>query len=388
MERHLFIIWEKGLNKKDDIVKTLSKEFKIILEIFCEWDKKYFSKNISRFYGVNLKNKSHKIKHCGNGPFYLIVIEDSHPVYGIRKTSKGFCYVNVNVFDKKLEYRRMTGGGHKIHGTNSTKEYINDIKKLLPKTWDNLNFIKNEKKLRLDQIDNKWNSLKELFTFLNDCEKYVILRNYQNLEKEVFNCDSLHPDIDILCENPKNIADLIGAKKTSKKSYRRQYYIFINEQKIFLDLRALNENYYCYDFSNKILEDRIKYKYFFVPNKLDHFYSLVYHSLIHKKEISSDYIHKISVISRELGLNFDFNLNIDLFKILNKFLLLNNFKIVEPNDLSVYYNLSLIRNFYPARISASRNNYNLFVNSKYVFFKIIKKIIGEKATKKIKNIFS
>lgn len=389
MEKHLIIIWENGLFKKNEILLELSKSYEIIFEDYFSWEKENFSKNISRFYSTNLKDVKHKVRHCGNGPFYLVIILDRNPKYDLRKTSKGYCYLNSNIFDEKLKLRKMTGGGHKIHATNNSEEYYLDVKKLFGVNWNIFeNKISTQSVILVkDNIPSKWDTLEDLFNFIGDSIKYVILRNYDNLEEQIFDSKSIHPDIDILTDNPQVLVDLIGAVKTSKIKYRKQYYIYIANKKVLLDIRGTNENYYCFKFSNRILENREKFKSFYIPDTKDYFYSLIYHCLIHKESVSHDYLNKIHNLSNSMKINLNFNLSDDLFKSLIHFLNKKNYEIVEPLDLSVFYNYKLIKNYYPIDISSNRKRYNNYLTIKYGIFKIFKKIIGAKLAKKIKNFF-
>ena len=52
-EMHLFILWEKSLYKKDEIISQIKEKFKIIKIYNVKWSDKYFISNLSRFYGTN-----------------------------------------------------------------------------------------------------------------------------------------------------------------------------------------------------------------------------------------------------------------------------------------------------------------------------------------------
>ena len=71
------------------------------------------------------------MRHCGTGDFLLVVLEDPTPEYGMRETSSGPRRVNVRLFDKKQEYRRWTGGGHRIHTSDTSYETDKDLTLLL-----------------------------------------------------------------------------------------------------------------------------------------------------------------------------------------------------------------------------------------------------------------
>ena len=130
-EIHLFILWEKARFMQTEILDDINKNFKILHIHEIMWDREYFSSNLTRFYGEKLPKNSQKERSCGTGAFLLVVVIDYNPIYRIRQTSKGASIVNVNMFDSKEMYRKWTGGGHLIHGTNSVEESSHDLTMLI-----------------------------------------------------------------------------------------------------------------------------------------------------------------------------------------------------------------------------------------------------------------
>ena len=53
-ELHIIIIWSKAIYIKDNIIEDLSELFDILEVYEITWDKEYFTKNLSRFYGEKL----------------------------------------------------------------------------------------------------------------------------------------------------------------------------------------------------------------------------------------------------------------------------------------------------------------------------------------------
>ena len=80
-ELHLFIIWQNGREKQEEILQDIKENFKIIKLYEVEWDKEKFSNNLSRFYGTNLPKGSGKEVRCGNGKFLLVILKDLNPIY-------------------------------------------------------------------------------------------------------------------------------------------------------------------------------------------------------------------------------------------------------------------------------------------------------------------
>ena len=348
-EIHLFIIWSKALNKKAEIVEDISKKF-LICDIFnITWSRDSFSKNLSRFYGQNLPKNSSKEKHCGTGTFCCIIVKDRLPVYEVRETSKGARVVNVKLFDSKQLYRDWTGGGHKIHATDDVEETKTQLALLFNKKYSDyfsINHFKGESDYYEDLVGTKgWSSFDEIFTFLNRLSiNYVVLRNFDNLEEQL---DSEHPDVDLLVENKNLVADVLGAVKTSSKNYRVQYVVLINNKEICFDLRHLGDNYYDYSWEFDILKNRVKHeKGFYIPDSINLYYSLIYHAIIHKKGVSKDYINQFLLLSKKKGINNnlpDMTSN-KLLNLLLEFMHEKRYSVVEPIDLSVYFNTLLLGN--------------------------------------------
>ncbi len=97
---HLFIIWEGGVDKTQDVIHKLKEKFSILSQVEVKWSRNKIYENVSRFYKIDC---SSMIKdHCKNkvrgGRFYCIVVEDKQPVYNYRQNVSGSIrIVNTNV---------------------------------------------------------------------------------------------------------------------------------------------------------------------------------------------------------------------------------------------------------------------------------------------------
>jgi hypothetical protein len=381
-EIHLLIIWSKASNKKEKILTDLKNKFDILEVINVTWSLDKFSENLSRFYGENLPKDSGKEKHCGNDTFTCIIVRDNNPLYDLRKTSKGSKVVNTNLFDVKQLYREWTGGGHKIHATDDVNETKLQLALLFTKDYKNylnLNIYINESNYDNNLVgSNGWNSFEELFYILNITSKYIILRNFKNLNEQLL---SKHPDVDLLVENKSIISNIINAKPTTTKSYRVQYLALIDKKEINFDLRHIGDNYYCNNWEIELLNTRIKHQYFYTPSDEMLFYSLVYHALVHKENISSDYIKEFNKLSQELNLNLSMDkfIDINLLNVLLEYINKNDYLIVEPNDISVRFNNKLISKKIYIDISLKRKIYEYYlkqrINIKIFVLKVKNKIL-------------
>jgi hypothetical protein len=161
-----------------------------------------------------------------------------------------------------------------------------------------------------------------------------------------------------------------------------QYNVVVGGKNINFDLRFIGDNYYDKKWEINILKHRKQYKTLFVPNREDLLYSLIYHALLHKKNISKDYIKKIERLCEKVGkiCDKDFFIEEKIFKFLVEYLTSKSYNIVEPTDLSVYFNFNLINKFIYIETSKRR----LFFEKKQLLKKNIKSKI-KKILNKIKE---
>ena len=341
-EIHLVLIWEKGLEKLSHIIYDLKNSFEILDVKKIVWGKRDFSNNLSRFYGEKLPDKSFKEKHCGNGPFISIVIKQDNPIYEERKTSKGEALVNRLLYDKKQLYREWAGGGHKIHTSNDVMEADHDIFFLFNKkssdylnndSWDNQ--IK-ECQTNIRGFDG-WKNLDDMFSFVNESSKYVVLRNYEEIDV----MDENKSDIDFLTIDNDFSYHINGIKK-HKNKFRSAYSVKIDSKHYSADIRCLGDGYYDIKWIKDIVKNRILYKNrFFIPCPEDEFFSLLYHSLIHKNKMSDKYLKKLTSLIERNNLNHGIDLlktTGSAFKLLAQYMKNKGYGITRPIDYSVQFN--------------------------------------------------
>lgn len=175
---------------------------------------------------------------------------------------------------------------------------------------------------------DKWNSLDEFFTCLNEKACYVILRNFENLDSDVLLLK--HPDIDILCSDR---AFLLSISRSFPRGNNNDYihrFIFVKNKKIDVDIRCIGDGYYDTYWEKNILLDRVFYNgKFYIPSKQNYFYSLLYHVLIQKNEISNDYVQKLGELARDLNILNNTFLNIPT---LQSFMREKKYKFTYPES--------------------------------------------------------
>ena len=135
------------------------------------------------------------------------------------------------------------------------------------------------------------------------------------------------------------------AEKVFKENFRVYYKLNVSGDNVYIDLRSVGDEYYDKNWQIEILNTRIFHeKKFYIPSNENYFFTLVYHVLIHKIEISSDYYHKIAEIFKrfisrdEKKLNFTY-----YFEMLENFLKKNEYEYVRPKDFSVFFETKYTR---------------------------------------------
>lgn len=351
-ELHICIIWANAREFRKKIIADMSQKFLIHCVFEIEWSDNHFSGNMSRFYGENLPVGSHKEIHCGRGPFSLIAFTDEAPQHAEREASRGRQRVNTNTFDAKQLYRGWTGGGHMIHVTNSLEETEHDLILLLGisssdflKTyidrWDRHHVIRLFRDL---EGASGWSSLQHLFYVLNHTCEYVVLRNFENLP----NLLEGHGDIDLLAVKSKDAIYSAGGRNMfPSEPYRVHYAVQIAGREVLFDFRDAHDLYMDVLFSRHLIKSRVfDPRGFYRPSDEQYFYSLLYHALVHKHEVSDDYKSRLIEIIRRAKIS---GISADVISdakscraLLDDFMLQRKYLYFRPADKSVYFDRSFL----------------------------------------------
>ncbi len=182
------------------------------------------------------------------------------------------------------------------------------------------------------------NSIKDLFVRLNEKCVYLILRNWDNiLDDRVYESD--HSDIDILCEDLASFISLTGAKRIHQQKNRNNYLVSIGNNYIRFDVRWPGDGYYPEAWEREMLLSRVLNEMgVYVMSDIDYVYSLSYHALLQKEQISTEYYSKIvSSFNRVLNITQPISAEI-IEQQLKSFMLENDYKAEIPIDCGVYLN--------------------------------------------------
>lgn len=120
---YLFLLWSEARREEGRILADIAAHFTILDLVEVAWTPdETFARSLSRMYGDDLPPNSDKEVHCGTGPFLVAVVEDQRPSYRVRRTNRGPKLLNSSVFDARRRYRQWTGGGHRVHASDSMGE--------------------------------------------------------------------------------------------------------------------------------------------------------------------------------------------------------------------------------------------------------------------------
>lgn len=291
----LYIIWSNALYKYDEIYNDLKKHFNILNVFKIKWSKDNWVSNIQRFYSIDKADALGKISVCGDGDFILIIVEErNNPIYECRNTSKGLKFVNSHVFDLKQKYRDLTGKDHKIHASNSTFETNRDLTLLLGiNLKDYIDTYTHDEKIVSIQKDiygtSSFRDLDDLFYFLNNTEKYVIIRDFKDdLYKTVGNSAL---DIDVLTDDKKELAYTLGCDINNDNS---KLVVSVNNDEVIIDVKDYNDNYYDKKMIENMIDNRVLVNHYYVLEDTYHYYSLLYHAILHKNNFENQYNDRLS----------------------------------------------------------------------------------------------
>ena len=130
-EIQLFLLWGNARHKESEIIEEIKSQFEIVEMYEIAWDKDIFKQNLERFYCEKIRGK---IKHTGTDKFLLVTIRDKSPQYEYMQTLKGYELVNSKILSLKKKFRKLTGGGYKIHSTNDIGEVDKNLVFLINKS--------------------------------------------------------------------------------------------------------------------------------------------------------------------------------------------------------------------------------------------------------------
>lgn len=144
-------------------------------------------------------------------------------------------------------------------------------------------------------------SLDSIFSVLNQKTTYLVLRNYEGFYDSVL-LDN-HADIDILCDikDKKKLIDLLVAEPRFDKNDGIHYRFQVSSGWIPIDIRSVGDGYYDLNWEKNMLKNReLDSRGFYHMSSEDYFWSLLYHALYHKGNISDEYYDRLAQLKPHL----------------------------------------------------------------------------------------
>lgn len=181
-----------------------------------------------------------------------------------------------------------------------------------------------------------WNNLDEFLNYINYKVEYVILRNWEAYP--FTNLLSGKDDMDILCKDKADFINTVDAVPLHHDCDRGNYYIYIGDQKIRIDIRYVGDGYYCREWEEEILKNRIwDVRGFYILDSDDYMFSLLYHALIQKPQFSLLYHKKLnSMFGGERN-------ETEFLYALKEYMDKKHFYVDYPLDKAVFLNMTNIR---------------------------------------------
>jgi hypothetical protein len=333
----LFILWEFARSAERRILDDIRSRFTVIGEREVSWEADRFSESLSRFYGQKLPSGARKERHCGRGPFLVVVVEDEAPVVEERPTSRGTERVTTSLFDAKQRYREWTGGGHRVHSTNDQAEFEHDVwflmgieaaevaaTRTLPSTVPTL----------LHGSDG-WDSIAEAFRALDLSVEHLVLRNWHDWD--ALGPTDSHPDVDLMVASVREASLALGAARCSRIPGRVNHRVLIGDRQVDFDLRSPGDGYMPESWAVTMLQERRREGSLWTPDPVAQFWSLLYHACVHKPEVAPDYHDKLTDLGHSIGVTYDRR---DPIAQLHDWLHTSDLTPTHPHDPSVHVNLA------------------------------------------------
>lgn len=355
---HVFVLWEKSAEHWAAIRRDLEASFTLLHVAHVSWTPQLVDDNFLRLYGMAPTGPtaggsvSKRSQTVGGGPFMLLVVEDPVPVYVYDRTfSKKVELVNRNVAQAKARYRALTGGGFKVHSSNSLGEFFRDGTLLLGAAKVQELLTRREAwcgdalPLSADLAGAAgWPSLQALFEHLQRSCLYAVLRNFEPLPDRLPDGDA---DLDLLCRDAADLAAVANAQIIVQAGGKFACQTQVAGQALQLDVRVVGDGYYDDRWQLRMLQaaqpqgGRVM-----VLSPDDHFFSLLYHAKVHKRSVSEAYRHRLPALAAGIGLEAhrtaDFADDKVAAGLLAGFLASRDYRCTTPLDLGVYCNGAFI----------------------------------------------
>ena len=344
MEIQLFVLWPRALSRANQILHDIRDQFLVRDVLRVEWSRAHFARNLTRFYGQVLPRGSHKERHCGVGPFLVIVVEDREPTYETRRVTSGALEsANAKMVDSKQRYRDWTGGGHRVHGTLHPSEADHDLFLLLGRRaayyeatsgseWGGS--IEHWPRELLGATG--WRSIDELLEAIDVTMEYVVLDGLDGTTTSPDGSETLA----LLAEDRWWAASIANARSLDRWRESGCHAVRIAGRTVPLELREIGDGYFDAEWQRAVLRNRVRHPSGpFVPASIDQLYLALYRGLVHHAELPVGLAESLVERARHASLPAaDFSNPVAAKAVLDNFLATRGYRYVYPRDRAVAFN--------------------------------------------------
>ena len=344
-ELHIFVLWDRSL--EEVATKEIAKRNTIILRISHTKDFYRLSNNsrnkfLNNFYPN--KNISHGLK--GAEGFLVYIVGQKKAIYEnkIDPLTRKRIKVNLATFETKHKIREGKLGV--IHASNNPEEAFQNAEVLGRFT----------RKFPVPLFNKQRPSFESFIELFSELDKknvdYVVLRNWEPLPTK-YQVDE-HGDIDILVNDYSYAKKVLGGRAYKHKLHKEDprfgfdvemegwkvaNHVLVGGKEIEFDIRYLGDGYYPEKWQEAMLKNPCKHMEIKIVNAENHFYSLLYHALLHKKTISKTYVENFKTGASELlKMNLTNEQAIDikfLWSLLAKFLKESGYNPTTPDERNI-----------------------------------------------------
>ena len=343
-ETHTIIIWDaaKDMDKAKQYIKSLPvNSLKVLYEQAYTLTKDDDKTLMKCIYHTDTYTK------IVNNYIYLIVIEDTNPIYSFEKTTSCYQLLNTNMKTLKEDMREKIGGSTTNHNCVHTS-YNTEEALMVLQPFVLTKFIRRP----------SFTSFKTFFECINNVPKlkYIVQRSFDDLErKPTSDFFKIHKkDVDILVNDYYYFKAITGARSVHKtimrendNGYNIQSTIDIGGVEITFDIRFLGDNYVDGQWEIDMLNTRIKHELknnvaIYIPNEINEMYSLLYNIIIQKPNPeNSKHIPRVQKLLKNSKMEkLDFTNIIYAKELLNIFMTKNEYKFIKPQDINVGFIVS------------------------------------------------
>ena len=178
-------------------------------------------------------------------------------------------------------------------------------------TTDNLNALGLSYASRFGVLRASWNSLEDVLHALDAVCDYVVFRDFEGYTRDARAPDG-GSDVDLLTSDFTKAMLVLGRvpavapwQMVGSGGHRASVSVVVGGYQVKFDVRHIGDGYMDPQWAANVLLRRVFWNAggFYVPSNTDHFYTLFYHSVVHK----ATFVHITELLPMALSLTLEGN---------------------------------------------------------------------------------